>query len=231
MWPAIMAAAPGIMSAAGGLAGLFGKKKKDPSKAGMKYLNNIQPSMSPYYQPYIDKGRAASESVNNEYNQQVSDPSAIYNKLGAGYKESPGYQFRLNQALQAGNQSQAAGGMLGTPQNQQQNMGIAGDQAGADFEKYLQNVIGIYKGGIAGQEGTAGRGYDASSTMGNAAGDIEGRKAEMAYNGADSMNKGNAQNWENITSGLGQAGTGYNAYNQQQKFMDMMQKFYNSRGA
>lgn len=226
------------------IAGLFGHKKNKPAAVGKAGLNNVTPAMSPYYQPYIDKGRAAGDSVNEQYGQQVNDPGGVYNKLGAGYKESPGYQYRLNQAMNAGNQANAAGGMLGTPQNQEQNMQTAGDMAGADFEKYMQNVMGIYQGGIKGQEGTATRGYDASGRMGDAAGGVEAGKASMDYNQADSDAQDRKKRWENLASGIGAAGTAYNSYNQtnnqgqsnnnqtqQQKFMEMMQKFFSNGGA
>lgn len=224
-------ALPGIASSLGGLAGLFGKNKKnDASKAGMQYLNKIPGAMSPYYQPYINKGLAASDLVGDQYGQQVSDPGAIYNKLGAGYQESPGYQFKLHQALNAADQASAAGGMLGTPQHQQQNMEVANDIAGADFEKYLQNVLGIYQGGISGEEGTAARGYDASTNFGNALGNNLQSQGQMAYEGANARNMQRNQNLSNLTGGIGSAIGGYNAYNQQQKFLDMLNRFGSDRG-
>jgi len=47
-----------------------------------------------------------------------NDPDGLYSKLGQGYKESPGYQFKLKQAMMAGDNAAAAGGMAGTPQHQ-----------------------------------------------------------------------------------------------------------------
>ena len=233
MWPALLGAIPGIASAVGGIAGLFSHKDKrnDPTKAGMKYLNKIPASMSPYYQPYIDKGNAAGNMVGSEFNKMINDPGALYNKLGSGYQESPGYKFQLQNALQAGNNASAAGGMLGTPMHQQQNMQIGNDMAGADFEKYLAHMLGIYGGGITGEQGIANQGFDASRDYANMLGTNLGAKAQMAYQGADAKNQASAQNWQNIFSGLGAAGSGYNSYNQQKNFMDMMQKFYSPGGA
>ncbi len=230
MWPAILAAMPGIASMMGGASGLFGGKKNDASKAGMGYLNQIPSTLQPHYQPYIDRGRNASDSVNDQYGQQVNDPGGIYNKLGAGYKESPGYQFKLQQALQAANQSSAAGGMLGTPQNQQQDMQLANDIGGQDFEKYLDHVMGIYNSGITGQQGTANQGFNADMDFGNALGNNLQSQGQLAYEGANARNMGRGQNWSNIFGGAGQALGGYNAYNQQQKFMDMMSKYFNGGG-
>jgi len=63
----------------------------------------------------------------------LANPNSMYNKFSEGVQRSPGYQFKLKQALQAGQNPSAAGGMLGTPQDQQQQMGIANDLSKPGF--------------------------------------------------------------------------------------------------
>ncbi len=233
MWPALLAAAPGIATAAGGLAGLFGKKKKknDPTAAGMQYLDQIPGAMKPYYQPYMDRGNAASDVVGGEYGKMINNPNAMYDKFGEGYKESPGYQFKLHQALNAGNNASAAGGMLGTPMHQEQNMDTAHGLADQDFEAYMNHILGIYGGGVSGEQGVADKGFDANQSFANMLGSNLTQKGQLAYEGANAKNQEKSQNWQNIFSGVGAAGTAVNATNQQSKFNDMMSKFFNKGGA
>ena len=127
MWQALLSALPGIASAAGGVAGLFGKKGRNPADASNQYLDQIPGAMKPYYQPYMDSGSRSMGKLEGEYGSALDDPNSIYNKLSSGYKESPGYQAKLQAALGAGQNASAAGGMLGTPQDVTQESKIAHD--------------------------------------------------------------------------------------------------------
>ena len=99
------------------------------------YLSAIPGIMQHYYAPY---------------QQMWQDPSSIMNRLGSGYQASPGYQFQLGQAMKSIGQSAAAGGMAGSPQQQQQSAQMATGMASQDFNKYLQNMLGMYMGGVQG---------------------------------------------------------------------------------
>ena len=201
-----------IGSVGKGLAGLFGgrKNRNNPSGAAKPYLDQVPSATKPYYQPYINEGRGASTNLNNEYGRMTNDPQSVYDQMGKGYKESQGYQTRLQAALQAAQNASAAGGMLGTPQYQQESAQIANDMSSKDYEDYLNHMLGIYGGGIQGQENTAGRGYDASKGYAGILSNNLGDQATNAYYGQAGKNRSNQDNWGNIISGLGGLSWGNN---------------------
>jgi hypothetical protein len=197
----------GLGSAVGGLAGLFGNKgsKNNPGAAANQYLNQIPGAINPYFQPYINAGQQTSPQLQQLYSQLSSSPGNFYNWLGTGYHESPGYQFKLQQGLGAAGNAAAAGGFLGTPMHQQNATQIAEGYANQDFNDYLNQVLGLFQGGIAGQEGIANKGYGASQRYGENLGNVLGQQAQYGYAGKAGENQGKTQNWANIVGGLSQA--------------------------
>jgi hypothetical protein len=200
-WFKQMMMGSGFGQMAGGLAGLFGGGGRNPADAANKRLDNIPGQVSPYYQPYQQAGAGALSDLQNQYKDLLS--GGVYNKLGEGYKESPGYQFKLKQALGAGGNAAAAGGMLGTPQHEQQSMQIGNDIASQDFNDYMQKQMGLYGLGLQGQQGINKMGYDANTGYGNMMGNIEGQKAAYDYAGQAGKNQQSQGNWANIFGGLG----------------------------
>jgi hypothetical protein len=217
MLPALLAMAPGIMSMIGGAAGLFGSHgkhgkssaKSNPAYAANQQLDKIPGQVNPYYQPYINRGQQAGDQLTGQYNQMTGNPGELYASLGKGYQESPGYQFKLQQALNAQGNASARGGMLGTPQDQQYSGQIAHDLSNQDFEDYMNHVLGIYGAGQAGQQQQQQQGFDASKGYGDILGNIGGQKAQNSFAGQDFMNQNNKTNWGNIFSGAGQAAGSY----------------------
>lgn len=206
----IMALLQGAGSVGQGIAGLFGNKNKNnPANAANAEYDQITGMTKPYFDPYMNSGTKNLNDLNGEYDTSVNNPNDIYNRLSQGYKESPGYQMRLKTALQAGQNSSAAGGMLGTPYDQQQAQGTANDIASQDFEKYLEHMTGIYNQGIGGKQGLENQGFDATTDYASLLANIQGKKAENAAGGQDWKNRQNAQNWSNIFGGLGTAAGGY----------------------
>ena len=218
-----LSALPGIGSALGGIAGLF-NKPKNPTNAANSYLDKIPGQTGQYYQPYVNSGQNALKQLQEQYGALLGNPQGMYNKFAEGYKESPGYQFRLKNALQAGQNSSAAGGMLGTPQDQQNAMQTGNDIASQDFNDYISQLSGLYGKGLEGTQGLNTHGYDASSSMGNMLAQILGQKGQNAFTGQQGMNQANQQNWANIFGGASAAGQGYNSYNQQQQLLDWLKQ-------
>lgn len=173
--------------------------KEDPAAAGDKYLQQIPGAMNPYFQPYIQQGQEAGNKLNSQYDQMTSNPGDFYNKISEGYQPSAGYQFKLQQALNAGKNASARGGMAGTPQDQQQQMQVSNDISSQDFEQYLNHILGIFGMGQQGQQGQQKQGFDASTTYGQNLGDILGRRGQLAFEGAAGRNANRANTLENYT--------------------------------
>ncbi len=224
MLPALLSMLPGILSAGGGLLNMFGSKKKAnaPMNAANPYLNQIPGQTLPYYQPYMNAGNSALNTLTGEYGKSINDPNAQYDKFASGYKESPGYKAQLEEAMRAITNSQAAGGMAGSGQHQQFSAEKALDLHGKDFEDYLNHIMGIYGKGIEGEEGIEKQGYGANTDYANMLANITGKKAGMAYDAADSENKASGQDWSNIFGGAGAAASGYNSYKNNQDILKLL---------
>lgn len=190
----------GLGSGLGGAAGLMGLGKgKNPADVANQYIDQIPGQTKPYYQPYMDTGNQAMQQFMQMLGQ---NPSDTYNKLGEGYKESPGYKFSLEQALKAGTNANAAGGMLGTPMHQQQNMATAEGLASQDFEKYMNHVLGINTENKQGLGQLTGLGYNASSDYASGLANNLGQKAAYGYAGQAAQNQSKSNDWSNIFGAL-----------------------------
>lgn len=196
----------GIGQAAGGL---FGGKGGNPEAAANKYLNQIPGAVNPYYRPYQAAGINALGKLQGQYGEMTDNPGAFYNKLAGGYTQSPGYDFKLKQALNARNNAAAAGGMSGTPQHEQQSMETAEGIANQDFENYLNHVLGIFGKGQQGYEGINTQGFDANTQFGQMLAQLLGNQAQYAYGSETQKNINNSNKWGNILSGIGTAVSGF----------------------
>lgn len=170
---------------------LFGGGRADPYKAGAKYMKQIPGQLHQYLDPYIgmgDVGREQFGDLYQQYGAMAQDPGAYQAQLGAGFQEDPGYQWNLDQQLQAQNQAMAAGGMSGSPQSQQFAQQLAGHLADQQYQQYMQNQMGIAGTGLQGQQGIAGTnvgmGYGASGQMAQNMQDYLYNRANLAASGA-----------------------------------------------
>lgn len=157
----MMGLSSGLGAIGGGLAGLF----NNPSEAAMGYSSQVPGTVTPYYQPYIDTGLRSQGTLENQFNQLVNNPGAKYNEMGAGFEQSPGYEWQYNNAMNASNNANAAGGMLGSPAHQQQSATLAQGLASQDWWNYMDNLMGLYGQGLSGLSGLNQMGYNASDSL------------------------------------------------------------------
>lgn len=190
-WQSTMAGLAGG-AGAGFLASSFNSPKfQNPADAGMPYLKNIPGAVSPYYNPYMQAGQGAMSDLQGQYKDLLNDPGSINARLGAGYKQSPGYQFKLSQAMMAGDNAAAAGGMAGSPLHQQANMTTANGIASQDYNDYMTRMQNLYGEGLHGEQGMMDQGYNASNEMGQSVGNMYNSEANLAAQGANQQNQYN----------------------------------------
>lgn len=189
-----------------GLAGLFGGGGEDPSKEANKYYSQIPGKLKPYFDPYINAGHSALGQLQGQYGNLINDPNSIYNKLAGGYKESPGYQFQLGQGMNAVNNAAAAGGLLGSPQHQQHAATLTQGLANQDFNNYLSQVMGLYGQGLSGQQGLAGMGLQAGTSMADQIAQALAQQGALAYQGAANQNQSRGSMFGNLLGGAGLLG-------------------------
>lgn len=187
---------------------LFGGAE-DPSKDAMKYLNKVPGTVTPYFDPFIQAGQRQLPGLENQYNQLMNDPGARMNQIGAGYQKSPGYDFALQQALQASANGQAAGGMAGSPQHEQQNMTLATNLANQDYNQYLTNALGLYGQGMKGSQSLYDTGFGASNTLADMLANNLASQANLSYSGAANKNTANSGFWGGLMGLGGSLGSSY----------------------
>lgn len=131
----------GIVGAGGlgalGLSSMFGGGQGFDTSGASGYLGQIPDVLKKYFEPY----------------QQMLDPTAKLKELGGGFTASPGYQYSLSQALKGVGSAAAAGGMAGSPMQQQQAAGTAQGLASQDYGQYMQRAMGMFGQGAAGYRG------------------------------------------------------------------------------
>jgi len=181
---------------------------KNPANSANDYLSKIPGAMSPYYQPYIQGGQEAGKQLTDQYSQLTQNPGDFYAKMGQGYKESPGYQYKLQQALGAGQNAAAAGGQLGLPQDQQQQMETANNISSQDYDQYMQHVMDLFGLGQQGQQKMQQQGFDASTGYGQNLGNVLGTQGQYAFAGQAGQNANRSNMMSNLLK-AGGAGLGW----------------------
>lgn len=217
----------GLGDIGGGLASLFGLGQ-NPANASEKYLNQIPGVYGQYLNPYIQNGNQAFGNLQGFMNRGntagnlslgafsglVNNPAQFMNQLGSTFQQSPGYNWENNQALQAANRASAAGGMAGSPAEQQQIAGVTGQLANQDYYNYLNHVMSLFGSGLSGLQDMSGQGLNASqgvyNTGANASSDIANSMAQyyanqgnLAYAGAQNQNNSMFGGLGALASGLG----------------------------
>lgn len=172
-----------------GLMGLFGGGGTNPADAAMPYLDKIPGATGKYFDPYINAGKNALPTLEEQYQQLLNGPGGKLNTIGKDYQQSPGFQFALQQALQGGNQAAAAGGMAGSPMHEQANMATATGLANQDYNQWLEKALGLYGRGLTGEEGTANRGLNASTSQADQVAQALAAQAKLKYEGQAQQNQ------------------------------------------
>ena len=186
-----------------GLGSMFADWK-NPSDAGMGYMDQIPGQLDKYLSPYINAGNRQLPGLEDQYNQLTNDPGARLNQIGAGYHQSPGFQFAMQQALQGAGHAAAAGGMAGTPQHEQQNMTLATNLANQDYNQWLGNALGMYGMGMQGKQGLYDTGAKTGISMGEDLASVLANKAKLAYEGQNAENQHEGGMWGGLMGGIGQ---------------------------
>ncbi len=194
----------GAGTAAGGAYNLFNAGKNDPGKAAAPYLNQIPDVANKYLQPYSQAGQEAIGQLNPQYESLLNDTGGKYNQLAGGFKESPGYQFRLQEGLRAANNMASGHGMAGTPMHERLRMETAQGLAGQDFENYLGHILGLYGQGLQGKQGMIQGGAAASGDLANILSTNLSHQAQDAYRSQANKNQGRASGFSSLINGATQ---------------------------
>lgn len=162
----------------------------NPANSAMPYLNQIAGMLPQYFQPWINAGQQALPQLQQQYGQLLNNPGGVMNNIGAGFHQSPGYQFQTQQALNAANRAAAAGGMVGSPEEQQNIATTVNGLANQDYYNYLNHGMSMYGMGLQGEGNLAQMGYGASANLGDDLASSLMSQAQLAYSGQSDVNQG-----------------------------------------
>lgn len=183
-----------------GIAGLFGGGTNPADKAN-QYINQIPGQTGQYFNPFFEAGKNQIGGLQDQYGSLMNDPGGKLNAIGANYKQSPGFQFALQQALNGSGNAAAAGGMAGSPEHEQQNMGIASGMASKDYNDWLQQATGLYGKGLSGSENMMNIGQQAGQSQADMIAQALAQQGNYAYEGQAAKNSSNP--WGNLFGGAG----------------------------
>lgn len=136
------------------------------------------------YNPWIDRGNAAGQKAQGEYDWLVDDPNALQDEIAAGYEMSPYQQYLLNNTSRMINQNAANSGMITNPAIQAMLGNELNMQTGSFLNDYLDRGMNTYGQGLAGLGQTAQMGLGALDNQSNlvheaAGGGLQGDKSRQ----------------------------------------------------
>lgn len=187
------------------LGGLFGSGSwSNPADAAMPYLNKIQGTIQPLYQPYMDTGQKSMDQYYNNASSWATPEGAMnnYNTISGGYEQSPYAQYQNQQMQQATGQAAAASGMAGTPSQQLAVANQTNQINSKDMNNYINSVLGIQQ---QGQSGLGDLTHLGASETNNYISDLVKTlmaQAGLSYAGQANQNKYNSAS-SDIWSSLG----------------------------
>lgn len=155
-----------------------------PANEASKYIGQIPGATSKYLNPYIEAGKGALPTLQGQYGNLLNDPGGMINKIGAGYKQSPGFKFALEKALAGGNRAFAAGGMGGSPSSSLWGMETAEGLASQDYNQFLQNALSQYGLGLAGEQNIFNTGAGTAKSMADMIAQVLAQQGAYKYQGA-----------------------------------------------
>lgn len=181
---------------------LFGGGK-NPANSAMPYLNQIPGQTNQYFDPYFQAGKSQIPGLQDQYKKLMEDPGGMMNSIGESFKESPGFKFAMQQAMQGGNHAAAAGGMAGSPQHEQQNMQMATDLGNQEYNNWMKNALGMYGQGLQGSQGMANQGQQAGQSMADMIAQTLAQQANLSFQGQSQKNQNQSDLFGNIFKGAG----------------------------
>lgn len=155
-----------------------------------KYLGQIEQMMKEMYGPYRESGMRAMSELEEQYMQLLNSPEAVNAMLSSGFQASPGYEYQVQQGMNATNQAAAAGGMLGTPSHQQQAASMNQNIANQDYYQYMNQMTGLYNQGLSQANNMNQMGFNATNQMAQGMQGVGQSMASLGY--ASQQNQSNA---------------------------------------
>jgi phage-related minor tail protein len=181
----------------------FFKGGKNPADAAMPYLNQIPGMEKQYYDPFINYGKEAANTLTPQFNQMSQDPAAFLESIMSKYQPSRAYQLRNEEALRAAGNTAAAGGLRGSLGDIKNESRISDALLGQDMQEWLNNVLGIQKEGQQGLGHQFDTGFNATQGLTGDLSNVLGTQASLAFQGQANQNKSRSDALSGILQAIG----------------------------
>jgi hypothetical protein len=152
---------------------------------GMGALRGNYASALDEYAPYAQSGQAASSLYSDALGLNGSDGSG---RAVSAFQSSPGYDYAVNQALQAVERRASAQGQLGSGQTTLDTLGAVHGLADQDYGSWLDRLNGQQTVGMNAAAGRAG----IDTGLGNAEYTYGTNRGDLAYNTETGIGNANA---------------------------------------
>lgn len=182
---------------------LWGSKKDNPAKKAMPYIEEAKKTTHQYYDPYVEQGQRVGGAYEGTAGEMAQNPQDYLNALMDSYQESPAFARQRDAALSAMSNSAAAGGMTGTPMDQQNSASLAASLASEDMQKWLDKVLGVQNTGMSAEQNIYNTGYNASSSAASDLSNLGGQQAQLAYQAQQAKNMQRANAMKGLATVLG----------------------------
>lgn len=191
------------------VSSLFGGSKpqyQDPAASAQPYYEQMPQYIQSYTTPYINYGLQAGQQNASQFSQMAMDPANYYNDLYSTYEPSDYYQYQSDQMAKTASNTAAAGGFSGTESDIQKQTEQQNALLDADWQQYLNNVLGIQSTGLQGNQQLYNTGANESNIALDDYMNMLNSQAGLAYNSTQGQNAYNANMYNQQMGSLGALG-------------------------
>lgn len=161
----------------GKLFGSKGKGGEDPKS----YLDQITEQDKSYYDPYLQRGTAAYNTMDPILQNMSKDPASYLQRVMDQYSSSPMYQGQKNEAMNVLGKAAASGGYQGNLGSLANQTGLEASLKGPAMQDWFNNVLGVQQQGLGGQMDIYGKGYGAAENMASDISNVLGTKGSLEF--------------------------------------------------
>lgn len=184
----------------GGIGSLFAQ---NPANSAMQYYNQIPGQLNQIYSPWMQQGQQAGQQLQGQIGQLLQNPGQFINNVGSNFQASPGYGWSVGQATMAANNAAAAGGMAGSPSEQQSLASTVTGLANQNYYNYLNSAMGAYGLGMNSANNMYNTGAQAANQYGGNLATALSGMGQTAYAGQMNQNQSMAGGLMGIGAGIG----------------------------
>ena len=185
-------------------------KLDDLRKQGRQDLLMEEGKAEGFQDPFRQQGLTAGGSLEKLSTQ---DPSEVINNILSKFRESPFQKYTQQQGISSIRNLEEAKGLLGTPGELQNISRFTEQQAGANQQNFLRDVLGVRGSNIGALQNIFGTGANVAENMGRGAIQTGSALSQLSESEMDALAKMSANSQAcgllgSLAGGLGGASIG-----------------------